>query len=254
TGSRCYNTFSGTVIASVSSGGIAPFTFMLNGVLQSSDTFTHLAPGDYTVLVSDGNGCNGSQNFNISSSPPISVNVTTDDRVILTGMQTQLVATASPADSIVRFTWDPDSLIDFSGCANAADCSSPYAAPLVTTTFTVTAWTADSCYASDTITINVSNEPVSFIPTAFTPNGDNLNDQFHFAILGATSVEVTIFDRWGQQVYYNANQANGMGNTDGWDGKVNGSQAPAGTYVYQLKISYYDGTVKNKTGTVTLMR
>ena len=43
----------------------------------------------------------------------------------------------------------------------------------------------------------------AFIPTAFTPNSDNLNDCFVFDILGATNIDISIFDRWGEKVYEN---------------------------------------------------
>ena len=100
---------------------------------------------------------------------------------------------------------------------------------------------------------NASESP-SFFPTAFTPNGDGLNDRFTFSVLGATTIETAIYDRWGQRVYYDAAQPNGISSSYGWDGTFGGKEAPQDTYVYQLKITYFDGTTKSKAGTVTLMR
>ena len=45
-----------------------------------------------------------------------------------------------------------------------------------------------------------------------------------------------------------------MSGTDGWDGTKGGKLAPDDTYVYQMKVTYFDGTVKNMTGSVTIMR
>ena len=175
-------------------------------------------------------------------------------------MQTQLSAAATSNTPIIGYTWSPillDSadVFDFSGCADSLNCSTPYVKPPFTTIFTVTAMNADSCTASDTVTVyvNHSDNP-SFFPTAFTPNGDGLNDRFTFSILGATTIEVAIYDRWGQRLYYDAAQPNGISNSYGWDGTSGGKQAPEDTYVYQLKITYYDGSTKAKSGTITLMR
>jgi len=116
------------------------------------------------------------------------------------------------------------------------------------------AMNADSCFAYDTISIEVQVQPSAFIPSAFTPNNDNLNDRFEFDILGATNIDISIFDRWGEKVYENKNQPNGITNTHGWDGTKDGKALPFDTYVYQMDVTFFDGFIKNMSGTVTIMR
>lgn len=144
-------------------------------------------------------------------------------------------------------------MLNFDGCANAQLCNSPLAAPKTTTTFTVYAMNADSCVVSDTVTVTVLNQPSQFIPTAFTPNGDGLNDRFEFDILGAKRIEMAIFNRWGERVYYNADQQNGITGSNGWDGTIGGKRAPFDTYVYRMVITYFDGIEKTVEGTVAIM-
>ncbi|HLP51180.1 MAG TPA: gliding motility-associated C-terminal domain-containing protein [Chitinophagales bacterium] len=260
-GAKCFNTASGQVTAFVT-GGFAPYNYMLNGVAQSNDTFTNLLPGQYLLLVTDVNGCQGSASFSVSSPSDISVDLNVTEQVILTGMQTQLIATATSDTTILNYFWSPDSIgssiFDYSGCGDPLNCSNPKVAPRTTTVFTVLVMNADSCYASDTVTVYVDNELSAFIPSAFTPNGDGLNDRFEFDILGATNVEVSVFNRWGQRIYYNPSQANKMNvGNDGWDGTVDGRLAPFDTYVYQIKVNYMQDYVlseKDFTGTVTLMK
>jgi gliding motility-associated-like protein len=67
-------------------------------------------------------------------------------------------------------------------------------------------------------------------------------------------IDIAIFDRWGDKIYENQNQTNGITNADGWDGTVNGKPAPFDTYVYQMNLTYFDDVVKQITGTVTLLR
>ena len=257
-GAKCFNTSSGAVVAGVR-GGVPPYTYLVNGIQQVTDTFNNLNAGNYSVLVIDANGCQATSSFVVASPSAFSVHLAVTEQSILTNMQTQLIATPTSTSPIVKYIWSPiteDSMDIFSygSCTDTSNCSTPYVKPPFTTTFSVSVMTADSCFASDTITVNVKNQPIAFIPTAFTPNGDGLNDRFQFAILGANTVEVSVFDRWGERIFYNANQSNTVAGTDGWDGTLKGKIAPEDTYVYQLKVTYFDGAVKNLAGTITLMR
>ncbi len=255
-GAKCFNTASGMVTANVT-GGFAPYTYLLNGVGQSNDTFTNLLPGDYLLIVTDVNGCQGSASFSVSSPTEINVDLGVTQQVILTGMSTQLVATPTSQVAVVNYFWEPDSVLNFDACGDPLNCSNPLAAPRTTTTFTVTVMNADSCYASDTVTVYVIPELSAFIPTAFTPNGDGLNDRFEFDILGANNVEVSVFNRWGQRIYYNPNQPNRIDNQSGWDGTLDGKLVPYDTYVYIVNVKYIQDYVlseKSFTGTVTLMK
>ncbi len=260
-GAKCFNVANGNVGIGVT-GGYAPYTYLLNGSGQSSDSssinFANLAAGDYLLIVTDVNGCQGTANFSVASPGQIDVDLIVTEQVILTGMNTQLIATATSDTTILNYFWYPDSVIyqmfDYSNCGDPLNCPNPLAAPRTTTTFTVIVMNADSCYASDTVTVEVLNQPSAFIPTAFSPNGDQLNDRFEFDILGAVNIDISVFDRWGQRIYYNASQANGITNQNGWDGKLNGKPAPFDTYVYQMKVTYFDNVTKEFTGTVTIMR
>jgi gliding motility-associated-like protein len=250
---KCFNTSSGIVALNVT-GGQAPYIYELNGTVQASDTFVGLLPGNYIAIVSDINGCEGTTSFTIAQAAQISVSLSTSQQVILTGMSTQLIANATSSSPIAAIFWTPDSLVDYSLCSDPQNCSAPYVSPPSTTVFTVTVMNSDSCYASDTISIFVNNEASKFIPTAFTPNGDGLNDRFEFDALGAKNLEVSIFNRWGERIYYNPSQTNGISGTNGWDGTKGGVKAPADTYVYSIVITYFDGTTTEVEGTVTLMK
>jgi gliding motility-associated-like protein len=251
--SRCFNTATGKVIATTT-GGVSPLTYELNGVVQTSDTFTGLFPGNYAIEVQDVNGCTAVSSFSISQPGQITVSLGTTQQVILTGMNTELVATATSSSAITHYFWNPDSVVDYSLCVDPSNCATPYVHPASTTIFTVTVMNADSCFASDTITIYVTNTASRFVPTAFTPNGDGLNDRFEFDFLGATNIDIAIYDRWGSVVYSNPNQLNGITGTHGWDGKVNGKDAPYDTYVYRMKVTYFDSSMVDVTGTVTIMK
>jgi len=85
-----------------------------------------------------------------------------------------------------------------------------------------------------------------FIPDAFTPNGDGLNDSFGVKGEGIQNFTLSIFNRWGEQVFvcHNARQQ--------WDGTYQGKPAEGGTYVYRFLAS--GKGAKERTGSVTLIR
>jgi gliding motility-associated-like protein len=92
---------------------------------------------------------------------------------------------------------------------------------------------------------------VPYIPNAFTPNDDGLNDKFK--ILGIPYEQITqfnlqIYDRWGQMIY----TSNDI--REGWDGTFNREKCPDGVYVWS--IYYKDSNKKPVTnkGTITLIR
>jgi gliding motility-associated-like protein len=252
-GSKCSNTATGKVTATVT-GGTAPYVYILNNITQSSNEFVGLLPGTYTLLVRDVNGCEGTATFTISSPNTISVSLVSDKQIILAGMEAQLSAITNSTKAVISHVWTPVGTFNFSDCADSNNCSNPKVAPLSTTTYTVLVMDEDSCTASDTVTVAVAISQSLFIPTAFTPNGDGLNDRFEFDILGAVDAHVRVYDRWGNLIYENDRQLNGIDRGEGWDGTFKGAPVQLDTYVYMMKVRYFNGVEKEITGTISVMK
>src|SRR5690606_26860544 len=87
-----------------------------------------------------------------------------------------------------------------------------------------------------------------YIPNAFTPNGDGINDEFKVYIEGVNKFWLAIYDRWGNEVFFSENP------NQGWNGTHLNQAANAGTYTY--KIYYRSGEYKSETriGSVELIR
>jgi gliding motility-associated-like protein len=93
-----------------------------------------------------------------------------------------------------------------------------------------------------------------FIPNAFTPDGDNVNDVFMVRSTGIASVKsFRIFNRYGEIVFEKYNFAP---NTPayGWDGNINGQKGIPAVYVYIAEVVCENGTEYKKHGNVTLLR
>jgi gliding motility-associated-like protein len=160
-----------------------------------------------------------------------------------TGSPVQVSATANVDHGNV-YSWTPANLATCNTCANTT------VAPQQTTTFTVYVTDVNGCKAEDTVSIQVNNETNVFVPNAFTPNNDGVNDQFKmFGDLGNIYfMEVAVFDRWGEKVY-ESNDPNFE-----WDGTYRGEPAPTGVYVYVATAVFNNGTHRDMKGSVTLLR
>jgi gliding motility-associated-like protein len=244
----------GVVIVGVT-GGLAPYSYALGDIIQSSDTLRGLSQGSYTVAVTDLNGCVGKAPVTIGALGSFTDTLTASPDVILAGQTVQLHVSTSSDTGITAYVWYPSDSLNFSGCGAAILCDSPTAMPMTTQDYSVTVINARGCSLTSTVHVTVSTQASVFVPSAFTPNNDGLNDYFVFDILGATTINVQIWNRWGELVYSNGAQPNGMSTTNAWNGNYpDGKKAEFDTYTYQLTVSYYDGHIQTMSGTVTLLR
>ena len=111
--------------------------------------------------------------------------------------------------------------------------------------------TPDGCLetASDSILLD---RPLDNIYTVFTPNDDGINDEWIIPnAAGKPDLEVYIFDRWGQQVFYASPYGTDASHTFRGKSQKNGKDLPVGSYYYIIKPN--DGS-KTLTGTVTIVR
>lgn len=91
------------------------------------------------------------------------------------------------------------------------------------------------------------------LPTAFSPNGDNANDRFYVRGGGIETLDLKIFNRFGQLVFEAVNvPANDE--AYGWDGTYNGKDQEMDAYAFVLNVTYIDGTTAQRKGNVTLLR
>ena len=87
-----------------------------------------------------------------------------------------------------------------------------------------------------------------YIPNAFSPDGDGINEIFKPQGRNITEYQFDIYDRWGVRLFSTDKF------TEGWDGTVNGKIAPIGVYVYQIKFTAYAKYETVKIGKVSLIR
>jgi gliding motility-associated-like protein len=89
---------------------------------------------------------------------------------------------------------------------------------------------------------------VADLPTAFSPNGDGKNDILFVRGAGVQSMNLKIYNRWGQLVF----ESNSL--DVGWDGTYKGKKQEMEAYAYVLNVTFTDETTLYKRGNVTLLR
>lgn len=104
------------------------------------------------------------------------------------------------------------------------------------------------CIDSITITVSVETDFYLYIPDAFTPDGDGLNECFEIKGVGFEGYEFSVFDRWGNEVFHTEDI------NECWDGTFNGQQLPVGAYSYRLIADLPFDEIEIFTGTLNILR
>jgi len=164
-----------------------------------------------------------------------------NDTSIVSGQAVQLNATGGAA-----YLWSPASFL------NSTTIYNPVSSPGNLTdgiTYAVRV-SNGACFANDSINIKIFKTGAGiFVPSAFTPNGDGINDLLRPIAVGVKKLEsFKVYNRWGQLVY----STNVYG--EGWDGMIKGVLQQSGAFVYiVVGISYLDKKIVHK-GTAVLVR
>ncbi len=161
------------------------------------------------------------------------------DKIILDGDTTSLNGAVSGTD--VNYYWSPSLYM------NDSHSLAPLVNPPEEIDYTLYAVSTVGCgTATDDVKISVYKN--IFIPNAFTPNNDGINDVFHIIPYENYKLnKFSIYDRWGK-LMFETNDAR-----IGWNGTFNGTPAPAGIYIYYIELQNRQKKIRKK-GTVLLLR
>ena len=131
---------------------------------------------------------------------------------------------------------------------SCTSCIQPQIFPSEKTVYKAVTINEYGCTNSDEITVDIGAELGIYAPTAFTPNGDGLNDDFKIRGFGLMISKLTVFNRWGLQVFSTAN------GDHGWDGTYKGKSCDNDVYTWVLEFHQENGNTGKKTGFVRIMR
>ncbi|MFB6306530.1 MAG: gliding motility-associated C-terminal domain-containing protein [Flavobacteriales bacterium] len=230
-----------------SSSGDSYSWFTSNGNIISgtnSDIALVDAAGDYTLVVTaSSNGCTDTANVTVNEnmSFPDALFEASED----SGMAPLEVSFTDQSFGADLWEWD------FGNGETSEDSttSTTYEELGTYTTWLTITDTSNGCKDSTSKRIFVDSESMLDVPNVFSPNGDDMNDQFEAEHKNISSFEMQIFNRWGQKLI----EINNI--KQGWNGFTSsGKKASEGTYYYIIKAKGVDGVEYNETGSLTLFR
>jgi gliding motility-associated-like protein len=160
-----------------------------------------------------------------------------------------LLTPKAKGGTITAYSWTPS---QFLSCSN---CATPVATPQYTTQYQLLAKNEHACTDTALAIVKTETGQGVYIPDAFTPNSDGLNDVFYvMAGPDVTAVkDFSVFNRLGQKIFQVENVAPNNP-AFGWNGRINGREANAEAYVYYATVAFVNGTQQVYKGTVILIR
>jgi gliding motility-associated-like protein len=229
--------------------GVAPFGYFLDTLSRSIGSIVPgLSEGTYRYRLADRYGCTSSGDVMLTTPNPFRIELG-PDQVVSLGESVRL--NSGTGDPIASYAYTPADLVN---CTT--DCEGVTFFPADNTLLSLLATSPNGCESEDSLRIIVVKDRLVYPPTAFSPNGDGINDRF---TLFAATPNVTalaslrVFDRWGGQVFEGIDLAPNQV-SQGWDGRVDEELAPPGTYTYVGEVVFLDGVVVRYSGVVVLVR
>lgn len=236
-------------------GGTKPYKVLWNSG-QSSQNLRNLCQGEYIAQITDANNC-----IDITSQP-IAIEIenklpfldatadkffdtTSNSYLTHKGVPVLLSALPTPEEG-VSYMWTPMVWME--------NARSPYATVTPPQSYTYIAHATDKygCENTDTVNLTVLEWDCSkefvFVPTAFTPNNDGLNDVFEIKSNAITELEFVIYDRWGAKIF-ETNNLNAQ-----WDGKFKNKALEPQVLVYYINARCVDNREFKDKGNITILK
>lgn len=212
----------------------------LDDAHSADPTIAHVLKNTvYTVVVTDTLGCpKPVKATTLVSSYRALYAFAEKDTMLVMGEPVQLNSSGG-----LYYHWSPSIYLSDPTIAN------PVARPFEDMRYVLTISDNNNCQDSAIVKIRAFAEADIYVPTAFSPNNDGLNDQFRIYPVGFLVKEWKIFDRWGNLVFSSNDPQKG------WNGKLNGQPLASGSFVWMIYgTNKKTGKPLIKKGQVTLIK
>jgi gliding motility-associated-like protein len=248
----CYGYLDGTITAQAAGGrpGQNGYEYALNNnfYFNNNNNFVGRGAGNYTISARDSAGCEAEADINVTQPNAFFVEIGENRRIEL-GDTFQLRADLSYVD-FYNYQWSNSANLLFSCDTCRATTVTPYETGIIYLQIRNT----DGCQAQDSMLVSIKKDYSVFIPNAFTPNADGINDIFK--VFGNKTVRqvknLQVFDRWGEMVYHQQNIPIERDNI-GWDGTFRNLAMESNVFIYFIEVEFLDGKIQQFKGDVTLL-
>lgn len=255
--SPCAEANEGSIIVASVPGDQGNYLYSIDGgqTWITDPIFNNLAPGTYTLMIQDQNGCESSMpNITVSEPGPFSVDAG-EDRQIEAGNNfvTLELATSVPVEEIVSIVWTEDGNVICSGGVD--QCFIIEVDPDGAANYCATVTDINGCVSEDCAFIRERVVKDVYIPNVFNVTSIDNNIFFVQADEFVEAVQnLQIYDRWGELVFEAVPNHKPNEKGEGWDGTFNNGDVVQGVFVYVVNILFTDGTTEVFVGDVTVLR
>jgi gliding motility-associated-like protein len=232
---RCYGSADGTAEAVVS-GGAEPYAFSWNTLpVQTTATATGLDAGNYTVTITDANGCVSTGSVQINEPDLLVIQSVANDATCPDEANGSIVLTITGGTELYTIIWS-----DGAGMQNRIN--------MLPGTYSVVVTDQNGCSQSHSVTVGfIGGYNCVEISNIITPNSDGFNDEWILKNIDLyPDAEVLVFNRWGKLVFRTKNIS-----ANPWDGTSEGKLVPTDSYHYILYLN--DGS-EPKRGVISVIR
>jgi len=215
--------------------------------VYNTDTLPDMSIAQYTISLqaTSGNGCVSSDTVvNYITEYPKPDALFAAEPWVTDVLNTEFEFTDLSSENVTQWDWD------FGDGGYSNDENPVYRYDEIVGEYDVTQYVTTEYSCMDTISATVEIEPIYtfYIPSAFTPDADGINEEFYGDGEGIISYTMNIYDRWGEMIF----QSNDKDLH--WDGTYKGKQVQQGTYIYYFYIIDWRNDDHEYRGHVTLMR
>jgi len=231
----CYGGTEGSATATAE-GGIGPYTYSWNTSPEQTDpTVYGLAAGNYTVTVTDFNGCTATGSAQITESAAIIVEADIIDAVCPDEANGSITLTITGGLQPYLVIWSDG-------------VNNPDRVNLLPGTYSVVVTDQNGCAQAQSFDVGyVGTFNCVEIPQIITPNNDGYNDEWIMKNIDIyTDAEVLVFNRWGKLIFRTKNIP-----ANPWDGRFEGRLVPTDSYHYILYLN--DGS-EPRSGVISVIR
>jgi gliding motility-associated-like protein len=249
----CRGDQNGQIVIDSIRGGAGPYLFSFElGTFGFQQSWNQLGTGEYRIIVQDIEGCEYLERVQVPDGGELFVNLGPDQE-IRRGYSADIEAFIPDIDpsSLDSILWTP---LDSLNCQDL-NCLNVEVNPINNTTYTLRIVDSNGCAAEDDVRITMVDSSDVYIPNAFSPDGDGVNDRF--TIFASDFVQqisdMQIYDRWGNRTFQRSDfQPNDE--SLGWDGTFRGQEMKPAVFVYKIVVLTKDGVETEYSGDVTLIR
>jgi gliding motility-associated-like protein len=241
----CEGQTDGLIVLQDIDGGLGPYTVQLDNQQPFisdtwPDTLSNVGVGDHTLTITNMDGCETEIDITLNAAMSGSIDLGPDatlklgDSILITPVADNIAVNSSQ--------WDPATIL--------TGVSPFWFTPSATTTLLLTVYDSMGCIYQDEKLITVLVDQRIYIPTIFSPNGDQANDVFEVTTssLSFPIFSIEIYDRWGNNLYQDS--------TDPftWDGISRNKEALPGVYVVRVLWKDEDDNIQAIVKDLTLIR